>query len=107
MEEYNTYIKNLKQKLRNDGFEITRKISIPPYQLDLLAIKISRELSKFASKIARIILVTPMEKANTKTISDFSTISTKYAIDKGDKIIPTRSPKQIAEWEKNWEEKES
>jgi hypothetical protein len=89
MEEYNTYLENLEKKLRSNGFGISWEIPIPPYKLDLLAVKISSELSKFG-KIARFILVTSMEKVNTKTISDFSSVSTKFALDKGDPMIPPR-----------------
>ena len=87
MEEYNTFLEKLEQRFRTDGFEIKRKISLPPYQLDLLAAKSSWELSKFG-KMTRFILVTSMDEVNTETLKDFSSVSTKYALDNRGSLLP-------------------
>jgi len=87
MEGYNTLLEKLEQRLRTNGFEIKRKISLPPYQLDLLAAKSSWELSKFG-KMTRIVLVTSMDKVNTETVRDFSSASTKYALDNRESLLP-------------------
>ena len=87
MEGYNAFLEKLEQRLRSNGFETKRNISLPPYQLDLLAVKSSWEWSKFG-KIARFILVTSMDEVNTETLKDFSSVSTKYALDNRDSLLP-------------------
>ncbi|WXG39328.1 MAG: hypothetical protein WED07_00595 [Candidatus Freyarchaeum deiterrae] len=89
MEGYTTYLENLEKKLRSKGFGIMWKIPIPPYQLDLIAVKASFELSKFGgSKVARFIFVTSMDKVNSEVLRDFSSVSTKFAFDNRKSIIP-------------------
>jgi len=87
MKGYNTFLEKLEQKLYISGFEIKSKISLSPYQLDLLAVKSSWEVSKFG-KMARFILVTSMEDVDTETLKDFSSISTKYAIKNRGSLLP-------------------
>ncbi len=87
MEGYNTFLEELEQRLGRNGFEIKRKISIPPYQLDLVAVKSSWELSKFG-KMTRFFLVTSIGDVHAETIQNFSSVSTRYALDNRGSLLP-------------------
>jgi len=87
MERSDTFLERLAKRFTDNGFEIKRKISVPPYQLDLIAVRSSWEITKFG-KMARFILVTVMDKANIKNIQNFSSTSTKYALDNRDSLLP-------------------
>lgn len=87
MREIQSYLEKVKQRLAENGFEIKRRVSVPPYQLNLVAGKSSWELSKFG-KITRFVLATSMDKVDIETLQDFSTRSTKYALDNRGSILP-------------------
>jgi len=87
VEGHEFFLKKLEQRLSNNGFEIKRKISAPPYPLDFVAAKSSWEVSKFG-KMTRFILAATMGSVDSKTVQDFSSRSTKYALDNRGSMLP-------------------
>jgi len=87
LSEYQTFLGLLERKLAGKGFGIKHDILISPYQVDLLAIKTSLEVSKFG-KMSRTIAVTLLENVDIGTIQSFSMASTKYALDNRDSLLP-------------------
>ena len=85
--EYQAFLRLLERKLAGKGFEIKRNILISPYQVDLIALKTSLEVSKFG-KMTRTITVTSLENADIGTIQSFSMASTKYALDNRGSLLP-------------------
>ena len=85
--EYQAFLRLLERKLAGKGFEIKRDILISPYQVDLIALKTSLEVSKFG-KMTRTITVTSLENVDIGTIQSFSMASTKYALDNRGSLLP-------------------
>ncbi|KYK20797.1 hypothetical protein AYK24_03675 [Thermoplasmatales archaeon SG8-52-4] len=87
MLEYKEHLELLEKKLKGRRFEIKHNIPIPPYQIDLLAIKTSFEVSKF-SKMTRAIAFTFLENVDIGLVKSYSIASTKYALENRGSILP-------------------
>lgn len=85
--EYQAFLGLLERKLAGKGFEIKRDILISSYQVDLIALKTSFEVSKFG-KMTRTIAVTTFENVDIGTIQSFSMASTRYALDNRGSLLP-------------------
>jgi len=88
MGKYDSYFDGLSRRLSADGFATRRAVGLDPYQLDIVAAKSAFEISKFG-KMTRFILGASMESTiNASTIQDFSSRSTRYALDNRNSLLP-------------------
>lgn len=87
MQDYEDYLSLLEGRLSEEGFHTTKGIPIEPYRLDLVAAKSSWELSKFG-KMTRAVLVAKSQAQEPGSVLDFSSRSTKYALDNRDSVLP-------------------
>ncbi len=87
MQDYEKYLSLLQGRFSKEGFQTTKEISIEPYRLDLVAAKSSWELSKFG-KMTRAVLVTKSQVQEPGSVLDFSSRSTRYALDNRDSLLP-------------------
>jgi hypothetical protein len=129
--EYDSYLQKVEQRLSESGLEIKRKVSIPPYQLDLVAVKslvdgLSKSgkmkaffkgsfrrsfLPKFETAI--FITVTQISQVDAENFLDFSSRSTKYVLEDlgvlsrgfiqtDCLVVPVVISENFEEWLKGW-----
>jgi hypothetical protein len=85
--KYSSYLEGLAQRLSNNGFTVKRAMKVGPYQLDVVAVKSAWEFWKFG-RMTRFVLASGLEAVDFKTVQDFSSRSTKFALDNRDPLPP-------------------
>jgi hypothetical protein len=86
MGKYDSYFDGVSQRLSAEGFTIRRAVMLDPYQLDIVATKSAFEITKFGF-MTRFVFGAGMESVDARTVEDFSSRSTKYALGSGS-ILP-------------------
>jgi hypothetical protein len=87
MNQYAEFFDELAQRLGGEGFSVTRNVATSGYSLDVIAIRSAFELSKFG-KMTRFIIAAAVNPVDAKTVQDYSSKSTKYALDNRDSLLP-------------------
>jgi hypothetical protein len=77
----------LAQRLSIDGFTVKRAVKVGPYLLDVVAARSMWEITKFG-QMTRFILASALEGVDFRTVQDFSSHSTKFALDNRDSLLP-------------------
>lgn len=85
--KYDRFFEGLAQRLTADGFAVKRATRLDPYQLDVMAAKSAWEIGKFG-QMTRFVLASGMEAVDAKTVQDFSSRSTKFALDNPGLLLP-------------------
>jgi hypothetical protein len=87
MSQYNEFFNQLAQRLGGDGFSITRNVTSNGYNMEVIAVKSAFELLKFG-RMTRFIIAAAVNPVDAKTVQDYSSRSTKYALDNRDSLLP-------------------
>jgi hypothetical protein len=85
--KYSSYLEGLAQKLSIYGFTVKRDVKVGPYHLDVVAAKSAWEITKFG-QMTRFVLASALEAVDFGTVQDFSSRSTKFALDNRDSLLP-------------------
>jgi len=87
MNQYAEFFDQLAQRLGGEGFSVTRNVATSDYSFDVIAVRSAFELSKFG-KMTRFIIAAAVNPVDAKTVQDYSSKSTKYALDNRDSLLP-------------------
>ncbi len=77
----------LSDKFANREFSVTRAIETKPYRLEIVACK--NTLGILRERMTCFVLVTTTDTIDKESVVDFSTRSTRYAIDNSGMFLPT------------------
>ena len=87
MNQYAEFFDQLAQRLGGEGFSVTRNVATSDYNFDMIAVRSAFELSKFG-EMTRFIIAAAMNSVDAKTVQDYSSKSTKYALDNRNSLLP-------------------
>jgi hypothetical protein len=87
MSQYAEFFDDLAQRLGGNGFSVTRNVAPSDHRFDMIAVRSAFKLSKFG-KMTTFILAAVVNPADADAVQNYSSKSTKYALDNRDSLLP-------------------